>query len=571
MTITVTTRMGQTKYGSGSDSLRRTHWNSDADAVEANTAIDDGTTHTTLPAPVDILRGRYVMFSSGAGAYTSLYRATADSGTWVPAMGNTAPAPLTFRPHLAGDQGTTDVAVAFTHPSLAGTYGKLTYDGQAQFARLTAWDPDSTARGTVYAGLTPATATDLTNLGRVHVRTRAAAERALVLQAHDAAAGNLFTARESGGSDVVTVDSAGYLRARALSGFGGGAINAAAAVVVAPTSAAGDGVNTGLLLHGQSGAASKPMLAVLRDLADTAPIAFLDRENVVLGRLPWGTGSAGGNLSASGRQINFRAQGYDADTTLWRLRRTDYSDPGNTGLDETVGSLSRAAGSFRVPLTVSQALGTSAANLTVQRVTDFNGRFLEFQRVTGGTEVISALEADGRMQLGARWIASGTMRDARQSLTHVCTKRYATPGVDGFTVGQSIAAAASYTYTFPVMQSRSASNVDLNIMLESEYTLSFQTGDFGNSSLYRVYVSENGGAFNLIETREFWGVAVTSASRPVGASPTLVTTLGSLAAGATFQVRIQVSNNTVGGSATMYLRMLYLNVKESLVAAYSAP
>lgn len=574
MTKTVTTRTGQTKWSSGSDSLRRIDLNGNADGIEGKAAIDDGTTYTALPTAMDILRGRYVMFSSGAGAYTTLYRATTDGGTWVAAAGNTVPAPINFRPHLAGDQATTDVAASFAHPSLGSVYGKLTYDGQALFARMTAWDPDSTARGTVYAGLNPATATDLTNLGRMHVRTRASAERALVLQAHDVAAGNLLTVRESGGSDVVTVDASGYLRARALSGFGGGAVNAAAAAVIAPTSAGGDGVDTGLLLHGQSGAAAKVILGVQRDLADTVLISRIERDKIALGRLPWGSGSAGGSIGLSGRQVTVRAEGYDVDTTLFKISRTDTTDPANTGLDDIVSTLTRTAGSIRVPMTMSQVLSPSAAALTLQRYVDFNGRFMEFQRVTGSTEVITALEADGRLQTGARWISAGTMRDARQSLRHVSTKRYATPGVDGYTTGIKLdvtGGSQTYTYTFGTMQSRSVSAFDLAIKVESEYCLEFESDDFGNSSIYDIFVSVNGGTFNLIETREFWGVAVTSSSRPVGSAPHIETTLGGLAAGATFQVRVRIKNNGSGSGAPMYLRLLYLNVEEIIATAYTAP
>lgn len=570
MTVTSTTRTGQTKWSSGSDPLRRVQLNADADAVEAKMALDDGLTYTALPTMAEILRGRYAMFSSGAGAYTTLYRATADGGSWIPAAGNTMPDPVLHRPHAAGDHATTDVAETWTHPSLSNPGATVTYDGQARVTRLTAYDFDSAARGTVYAGLSPATAPDVATLGRVHVRTRQAAEKGLVVQAHDPTAGNLFTARESGGSDVVTVDANGYLRARALSGFGGGAVNAGAAVVAAPTSASGDGVDIGVLVHGQSVATAKTIMQVRRDLADTAPIINVNRDDISLGRLPWGSGSSGGTITTAARQAAVRALGYDVDTTLWKLSRASTSTPENPATDDLVASFGRTAGSIRVPLTLSQELSTGSAALTVRRYTDFSGRFLEFQRVTAGTEVISALEADGRMQLGARWISAGTMRDARQSLRHVCTKRWATPGVDGFTVGQQINPQSSFTYTFPVMTTRSASKFDLNLTINSEYTLAFETDDFGNSSLYNIYVSVNGGGFTLIETREFWGVAVQSTSRPVGVAPALVTTAGNYNPGDTIQVRVTVENNDQSIGARMYLRLLYLNLEEAITTAYSA-
>jgi hypothetical protein len=558
VTVTRTPRTGQTQWSSGSDPLRRVQLNGDADSAEELFALDDGVTYTALPTMGEILRGRYAMFSSGAGAYTTLYRATGDAGSWIPAMGNTMPDPVLHRPHAGGDHAATDIAETWTHPSLSNPGATLTYDGQARFTRVTAYDLDSAARGTIYAGLSPATAPDVATLGRVHVRTRQAGEKGLVVQAHDVTAGNLFTAREAGGSDVVTVDANGYLRARALAGFGGGAINAGAAVVVAPTSAAGDGVDVGLLLHGQSVATSKTILQVRRDLADTAPIVQVDRDNVALGRLPWGSGSAGGNITASGRQVNVRALGYDADPVLWRLWRASTATPENPGTDDIVAVLTRTTGSIRVPLTVSQPLNTGAAALVVQRYTDFNGRFMEFQRVTGGTEVIGALEADGRLSIGARWKGTGVMRDARQQMTHMSSAF----------IGGTWSPGQTATFEYPTMQLRSVTTTDLKIWMMQEATVNqgaFSDREDGQQWFLNIDISINGGGYSFLHSKLMGGPSHRTGTRPVSSDPA-TTFVKDVPAGATVKIRTRVF---IGGAVpTVDLRGQWLTVEECVLADY---
>lgn len=557
MTVTTTPRTGQTQWGSGSDPLRRAQLNADADAAEAFFALDYGDTYTVLPAVGDIWSGRYVSLAPGAGTYRSLHRATGDHATWEQAIGNALPEPVYYRPHGAGDRLVGDVATFWTHPSITTPPGQITYDGQAAFARVRAFDPNSATRGSVYIG---DDAVDLANLGRFYLKTRQAGDRGVVLQPHASSAGYMLAAREPGGQDVVTIDASGYLRARSLSGFGGGAVNASAAVVIAPTSASGDGVDNGLLLHGQSGATAKKILTVRRDLADTAPIFMVDRDNVALGRLPWGTSSAGANITESGRQVNIRAQGYDADPVLWRLWRTDASDPGNTGLDSAVAVLGRASGSIRVPLTLSQELGSGAAALVVQRYTDFSGRFLEFQRVTGGTEIISTLEADGRMGLGARWRGNGVMRDARQQVNHVTS----------LTNSVTINPGDSYTYTWPVMQLRSLTATDLKITGRMEAQVeagAFTDKEDGQQWTLTFFISINGGAFNSITSVLMGGPAHRSGTRrPIEVQEGTCWQLN-VAAGATIQMRTQVA--VIGGAVPQVThRRQWMTVEECIVQDY---
>lgn len=555
MTVTSTPRTRQTQWSSGSDPLRRAQLNADADAAEAYFALDYGDTYTVLPAVGEIWSGRYASLAPGAGTYRSLHRATGDHATWEQAIGNTLPEPVYHRPHGAGDRAVGDVATFWTHPNLATPPGQVTYDGQAAFAHVRAFDPNGAARGSVYI---TDDAVDLTNLGRLYLKTRQSGDRGIVLQPHASAAGYMFAAREPGGQDVVTIDASGYLRARSLSGFGGGAVNASAAVVVAPTSASGDGVDNGLLLHGQSGATAKKILTVRRDLADTAPIVSVDRDNVALGRLPWGTGSGGAALTMTGRQVNIRAQGYDADNVLWRLWRTDVDNPGNTALDSVVGQLTRASGSIRVPLTLSQALAPSAAALVVQRYTDFNGRFLEFQRVTGGTEVISTLEADGRMALGARWNGAGVMRDARQQMTHQSSKF----------IGGTWAPGQTATFVYPVMQLRSVTPTDLKIWMMQEATVgvgAFSDREDGQQWFLNIDISINGGGYTFLHSKLMGGPSHRTGTRPVESDPA-VTYVNDVPAGATIQIRSRVF---IGGAVpSVDLRGQWLVVDECIVANY---
>lgn len=557
MTKTVTERFSQSQYSSGQDSLHRADYNANGLNISDLAAIDDGATYTSLPLIEDIIRGRYVMFSSGAGAHRTLFRATATNGEWETALGNTLPEPIEFRPHLAGDQAVTDVAAVFAHPSLVSNGATVTYDGQARFTELTAYDPDNTGRGTVYVGT--AAARDVANLGRVYVRTRQNGERGLVLAPHAVEAGNLFTVREAGGQDVVTIDSSGYLRARSLVGLGGGAINAGAAVVAAPTSAGGDGVDIGLLVHGQGGATAKTIMSVRRDLADTSSIVHVERDNLRIGRLPWGSTTENGAIGIHGRQITNRGLGYDADFVLWRVRRADTSDPGNTALDETAMSLSRASGLVRVPMTMTQALGTTGVNLALQRYTDFGSRFVELRRMTGETaEVISAWESDGRLATGARWKGAGVMRDARQSLIMRAKKDIGDVKVSGETS----------TTTWPTMQTRSVTACDLYITVRLETTLGaglFSDREDGQQWFSICDISINGGAFSEIGSEIQGGTSNRSGTRPINVQDSTFIALN-VPAGATFAVRTHVF---IGGAVpAVTIRKAFIEVREALVTQY---
>lgn len=573
MAKTATTRFGQSQYSSGSDTFRRVDYNTDGSNIETRAAYDDGVTYATLPAVADTRAGRYVMHQPTGNTYKTLYRATGEGGTWEQAVGTAVPAPLAFRPHVATSYAATATAASFAHPNLTNPGATVTYDGAAAFGRAVVLDLNDGTKTALHVGTSAAPAPG--TLGRAHVRTTTDGDKGLVLQPHGAGAGNTFTAREPTGQDVVTIDPNGYLRARSLSGFGGGALDAATAVVVAPTSSATDAVTTGLLLYGQSSAPSKRMLQVLRDAADTAPIVNVYRDSISLGRLPWGDVSSGGTISSAGKQITHRALGYDSDTVLWKMSLASATTPTDTTLDQTVLSLSRASSLLRAPLTATQELATGGVNLTLKRFTEFNGRFIELRRAGTTDEVVSAWEPDGRLSIGARWVSAGTMYDARNSLWHSCKKRWATPGVDGYRVGIKIDSGNvptnNYTYTFALMQMRSSQATDVNARVAIEYCIENETDDFGSSMIFEHLVSVNGGAFTSLATTEHWTTAVRVGDRPVGNSPISNTVLKNAPAGATVQWRVKLTNNGSDFGPPMYLRMLDLNIEETIISTYTAP
>jgi hypothetical protein len=571
VTKTQTTRFQQYQYSSGSDSFLRADVNADAAGIE-QAAYDDGATYTVLPAVGDTIAGRYVMYQPAASPYHTLYRATAQNGSWEQVIGNALPAPVTFRPYAAGDQAATTAAATWTHPSLSAAPASITYGGLASFASGVIYDPNTAANGALHVGTNAAPAPS--TLGRAHVRTRVDGDRGLVLQPHGAGAGNMFTAREPGGTDVTTIDANGYLRARSLSAFGGGAVTGTSAVVIAPTSNASDGVSNGLMLYGQSGAGSKTILAVQRDASDTAPIATIGRDSISIGRLPWNSGTTTGTVAISAQQHRVRATGFSGDTGLWGVYAASATAPGDATQDQAVLGTSRTSIVGRTPIYLTQELDPSNPNLTVDRYAEFSVPFARFRRVVGGAaEIVASLEADGRLQTGARWLGGGTMIDARASLKHFSVARWAQPRTDGPTAGIRIdpigSAVNAYTYDFPVMQLRSVSACDLEITSWCEMTFATDNTNHGLSYFLEIYASINGGSFNLVHTAEGFQATVDGGQRPTGDNFFATQYLDNLPTGATVQFRLKLTNNTSADGASIYIRAMKVVAEECLLTEYS--
>jgi hypothetical protein len=554
---TFTPRMGQPQWSSGSDSFRRADMNSAGANDEARSAYDDGQDYATLPGTV--IAGRYVMRQPAASAFRSLYRSTGDGGSWEFALGNAVPAPLSFRPHLAGDQAVTAAAATFTHPSLSNAGATVSYSGVGRFSGLTSFDLND-SDGSVHVGVN--TAFDPANLGRLHVRTRVDGDRGIVLRAHGLGASSIFSAQEPGGQDVITVDASGYLRARALSAFGGGAVSTGAAVVVAPTSASGDGVNVGLLTYGQSSAPAKTIFSALRDAGDTAPILNVSRDALSIGRLDWGSGTSGGVVSISGRQLVHRAVGFDADSTLWKLSRADSAAPGNTANDDLLLSYTRSLGQLRTPMIMTQALSQSGINLQLKRYVDFTSRFMQLDRVTGSEvlETLGTWEADGRITAGARWLGTGVRRDARQSILHQASHIFDVDVNPGDTL----------TYAWPTMTARSSGVTDLAIQVRVEATLgpgAFSDREDGQVFPLSVDISVNGGSYAFIGTVNMGGPAHRSGARPVIVETGSFEYLN-LPANATFTLQTRMTPGAFAVPVVSFHAM-FVYVNEQIVTQYS--
>lgn len=568
MTKTQTARFGQTQWSSGTDSFLRSDANSDNADIEARAAYDDGATYSTLPAVGDTIAGRYVMRETSP--YRTLYRATAQNGSWEAIGGNTLPAPVTYRPYAAADQSATTAASIWTHPSLTNAPASITYDGGASFVRAMIYDPNGTS-GALHVGTNAAPSPG--TLGRMHVRTRADGDRGLVLQPHGSGAGNMLTAREPGGSDVTTIDASGYLRARSLSGFGGGAISSASAVVIAPTSNASDGVTNGLMLYGQSGATSKTIATIQRDASDTAPIMTVARDSMTIGRLPWGDSTtSGGLLTFAAQEHIFRATGYGTPMSTFAVYAASTSAPTDTTQDALVFGTSRNFAILRTPTRITQELDSSNPNLTLDHWADDSKPFLQARR-NNASETIAVLEGDGRLRTGARWLGSGTMVDARASLKHLSIKRWSQPRTDGPTTGIRIdpigSTTTNATYDFPVMQLRSVTSCDLIITSTCEMTFSTDNDNHGLSYFLETYASVNGGAFNLVHTAENFQATVNAGERQTGDNFIAHQQLEGVAAGSTVQFRLKMTNNTPAGGASIYIRMLKVMAEECLLADYA--
>lgn len=584
MVETRTDRFELVQWSSGGDSPSRLDFNEAFWNLNTRAAIDPGITYSTLPATFPV-GGRYALVvpPGDESAYRTIYRRN-DAGGWDFAGGNAARAPFHFR---ANGQARTDAAVTLSHPDFAAAGGTLGYDGSAVLTgTVRVHDADDAGRGAVLVGTDAAP--NLTTLGRLHVRTRATAERGIVVQPYtpgegDTGSGNLFTARTAGGSDVLFVDALGRFRTVVGAAFGGGALAAAHSVVLAPTSNPADGVTNGLLLHGQAGAGAttKSILTVQRDTADTTPIAQFLRDGIGLGRLPWNTPGASdsSSITLSTNTLHFRTSGNPANTSYWVWRRSDPTSPAteaNPALDTTLLSCGVAGIASGLPMFISQRHRQAVSTMALYRVGDFTNPFLDLARLvpngSGGedAQLMSTWGPDGRLRTGLPWRATGTCREVRQSITHLCNKRFTAQGSAALS-GQLVNANSSFEYTWPLMTLRSADTADLDIITTIELMLG-QNGNDGvddaQAVLVDTFVSINGGAYNQVGFSENAPVSTSLIHRPGGDLMYCNHRLAGVPAGATFRVRTRFS----AGDALpkIYLRMFDLKIQEAVFETYTA-
>lgn len=573
MTETRTTRMLQPQYSSGSDAFSRTDYNEGGAAVESRTAIDFGPTYSALPV-ADLLTGRFAPVDYTTDGY-SLYRYSA-GGAWQFMGGTLIPRFVRYRASEA--QALTDNVFDVVHPSQGNPNILAKYNGDLRAGGLLkSWNANDATKGALVVGWDGAVT--MATTGRAYVRTRADGELGLVLHPHGAGAGNMLVVRSSGGSDVLTVDATGRLTQRTFAAFGEAGLSATSMVAVAPTTAA-DAVTNGLLLYGQTSQPAKTMLQVLRDAADPVPLLGIGRDSLSLGRLPWVSPRTSGQLLLAGNGIQLRASGDPANAAWWTWRTSNPTSPATEAdpLQDTIQMTASSAGfGMRMPLYLSQRNRQELPTMTVLRIGDFNANFAEYARVVpdglGGetTQAAASWVSDGRLRTGAWFLTGGvgTTRDARQTVTHVSTKRF-TPLGGAIYSGQLVTDGTSFTYTWPDMAVKSSGAVDLDITTIAEVMLT-QTGAGADAQSYSIetLISINGGGYAVIAGSENVPVSTSAGNRAGGNSMYVNHRSIGITPGATFSLRTRM---TVGNVNTLdfYIRMFDIKVTECILVPYVA-
>lgn len=573
MTETRTTRFGLPLWSAGTDGPSRSDFDEAFTNIEARAAYDDGVTVSALPS-TSLYQGRYVWQQTASGSYRTLWRRDDASG-WYHVGGPVIPTTQLIRalvnPPLA-DQ-TLD-ALRIEHPTLdvGGWAANVTFDGAATLRRgLVLGHPSDTTLGRLTVGGSALPASTV----RAQMTAYAANEHVLLLkQAYSGGGtpGSLLRLLNQAGSAVVDIDGTGKLAASQPSAFGGASLSTANMLAVAPTSAGSD--LTGLALYGQSSAGTKALLAAYRDSSDSAAILSVLRNNITIGRTPWGTAGTDGTVTLAGNQVYVRSSSNASNTTWFALRCTNLSSETDASQDVTYLSTGPAGWSARLPGLHSQELLPSAPTMTLYRFLDFSAPFLAIQRaVRSGMSVtttqVGSWEADGRMQVAAPWRSASTLRDVRQNVTHYCKKPWVNAG-DAPTTGQAITTNSTYSYTWPdmVMKSLTAGDVEISVITELMLGVGVGTADGQNFS-HKLQVAINGGSFNdvdrLVENAQ---ATPNPGNRPTGDLFDARHTLLNVAAGATLRFK---SVYTVGSaSPTVYLRCADFRAREVIIETYTA-
>lgn len=276
MALTSTPRFALPQWGAGSDSPSRTTFNSGFTTLDAKAAYDDGAVGGSALPTTDVVVGRHAQTVNGA--YRSLYRRVSTGWQWI--GGNAVPETLHHRADSA--LPTTGIARQISHPSLTNPTVIENWDGTAvRGGRLAILEQNTGATASLHVG--DASATDLAAKGRVYVRTTADGQRGLVLSAHGAAAGLMFSV-QAGGSDATTIDALGRFRSQVPSAHGAATLTTGVPLSVgaaaSDTSAADFYANTGKF--GQRW---------WRAAGDTTPIGSVSDTAWVIGRGTWSGGS----------------------------------------------------------------------------------------------------------------------------------------------------------------------------------------------------------------------------------------------------------------------------------------
>lgn len=581
MAETRTARFGLPRWSSGADSGSRADFVEGFDNLDARAAYDDGVTSSAVPT-TGLVAGRYAWVAAQPGGgttptYRSLYR-RADDNNWYHVGGPTIPTTQLFRGLAAAVSSNVDAdAVRVEHPltsALGGWGANITYAG---------WEY---LRSGLVLGSTAANSADLGKLAvgggtapaaneRAVFRASADGEHAIVGRTSANAPGDLLRLLDKSNSPVFRVDGAGQLVASRPSAFGGAPVPTTAMLAVAPSTSPTDGLTAGLLLHGHSAAGldTKSILQVWRDAADTAPIVNLLRDSITVGRLPWS-----GALNLVGDRQVFRSSGRSTNPYYWRFFRSDptsaatEADPSKDSL--VLNADSGGFGSF-LPTYLVQTLRPAATTLTVWREADFVGNFMDLQRRipdgSGGYTFQTAAmwASDGKLRTGVWWKGTGTLRDARQSVTHTCPKRWVAVGSPP-TTGPVVAEGGALIYTWPVMTVRSIGTTDLGINLSVEILYGATPDKHAGVGIgVKTEISIDGGAWSTVATSEDVHAALASTTRQTGTVFPVNHRRSGLNGGATFQLRSTFSCFGSDGIG-YYLRGADLTVAETMFESYTA-
>lgn len=570
MTETRTARMNQPQWSSGSDSPSRTDFNEAGLAVETRTAIDRLTPDSALPSS-GIVNAEYFVRTAtiGGTALRTLYRG--DSGGTLRAH-NWVPETLRVRP--ADTVASTAEGLRVDHPDV--TLPALT----------TTWDGKVTARHSLVLG-----AASDTSLGRLSVGgldavpagvrariTAAGAERALELRAGDGSVTELLRAVDSAGSAVLTISGAGGLTSTQAAAFGGTSPGAASLTgAPQPTGAQ----TAGLLAHGLESATSRAALQVNRyapGSSDPAAILSVLPSTITVGRLgAW----SGGQLDLGAptlRVVTPRMAWFPSEASI---SGTSGFNPfpgltGFAGFDSSVG-LFTAVGTefnnFGDPTKIScevasynSSAGTWAGDLL---------RMYQCELISGSPDavVVGKMDAAGRLSTNAPWRGSGgkptELRDARQNITHQCTKIWAAPG--NLTAGLFIGSGGSVLYTWPTMTVRSSSITQLEIELRLEL-LCFRSGGatVGRQVIQiRWDYQISGGSWNSLSPNPQEGAPLnTSDFNTPGSLQDTWTGIVPItaAAGAPFRLRMTVD---IGTGSDVRLRRGDFIAREAIIQSYN--
>lgn len=588
MTETRTTRLELPSYSADSpDGLSREDWQDLVTHLEGRTAYDDGTPVGAALPTTGLHAARYFwqVQQPGGGAnptYRTLWRS--DGATLYSVGGPTITTTQLYRglhSSVSGSVGNDAVRIEHElNPDDGGWGGNITYAGAAYLRTgLALGDDDDTTVGRLAVG-----APALPGSGvRMSVDSYASGEHAVVARVRHATGGSLFRGLNTGGSQVFNVDGIGRLSTASPSSFGGASPSATASLAVAPTSGV-NGITQGLMLYGLTdvGHADDDDKALVRgypDLADTVPILAVNRLNMQLGRITWGTpGTANsGTLRFDANAATFRTYGgaTGASRVYYAWHRASAASPDDTAQDTLLANMTTNRFHSALPMVIGNQAKTSSTTLTVQRVTDFSAAFMDLYRIVpdglGGSLLLlgGVWDSDGRLRTGAWWKGDGTIRDARQTLHHRSRKAWAVLG-DNETAGQAVAVGGNFTYTFPVMTVLSVGAADLIIRLSVELLLGKSSNTVTQGQVYgfECSVSINGGTFNVIDQyEENASVAPPSnAERNAGDRPVPQFIQLGLNGGDEFQVRIKTNNGI--HPSTLYLREFILDVEECLIETY---